>query len=307
MEKKFSEDELMDLPIIKFFQEDKVILRKGGKIFGRNGPMRINLSLKKQGVLEIFKLNEDKSYTKATEIVYRPFPIVCDGNETYLYLHNQLFKKEYPSDGCKRIIQLASSSFLGIFFEDDKPVAVSPKFSFQSKKYLKSRSREARTQERKKRKSSSDEESENSDEGSGGEEEDQDELEGKKRAQKKRKSFSSIPIPSSSEGFIRLPTLSIKKVPPNRTSSSTRSLHEDGSTVVGSGIEAATRPALINTAMLASLLTKYEQSVEETLESSSGSQSPEMNDNDLFPMSGEFENSSGSQHDLYYFQDENYQ
>lgn len=56
MEKKFSEDELMDLPIIKFFQEDKVILRKGGKIFGRNGPMRINLSLKKQGVLEIFKV-----------------------------------------------------------------------------------------------------------------------------------------------------------------------------------------------------------------------------------------------------------
>lgn len=48
---------LDDLPVLEFFEGDTVILRKGGSLFGKVGPTKLDLRPKKFAYLEFYRVN----------------------------------------------------------------------------------------------------------------------------------------------------------------------------------------------------------------------------------------------------------
>jgi len=47
---------LKDLPMIQFFDGDKIILRKGGSLFGKSGPVKVAVRPSMFALLEFFRV-----------------------------------------------------------------------------------------------------------------------------------------------------------------------------------------------------------------------------------------------------------
>jgi hypothetical protein len=130
---------LNNLPVLEFFEGDTVILRKGGSLFGKVGPTKLDLRPKKFAYLEFYRFGSKDKLLKASDILeYLPFPVVPNkkGDGSWLYLHRSFGKRENYTDGYKKIVQLSSCTFVGLFLEEGEPIACSHQFYICSKKNL---------------------------------------------------------------------------------------------------------------------------------------------------------------------------
>jgi len=133
----FSTSILNNLPILPFFDSDKIILRKGSSLFGKCGPVKIPLRPTRFARLEFYRFESKDELIKSSDILdYVPFPVIPDveGEGSWLYLHRSFGKRERYH---KRVVQLSSCTFIGLFLEDDIPIACSHVFFICSKKNLK--------------------------------------------------------------------------------------------------------------------------------------------------------------------------